>query len=109
MKNSKQPAIKFQQHLIFAVEEAAGASTDQSNYTLLLEKPTMQVDGNLIETFKYRLENYLKLVRVQNSVLQGKPDLTDLENIRTGAAVDLCNAVCDLWRTFTSSSNKFRT
>jgi hypothetical protein len=108
MKNSRQSIIKFRQYLIFAIKEVAGASLkpdnskDQGNYDLLFATDDMQDNGNVRGNFKNRLENYLEIVRIRSTMLQGEPDSADLEKVRTDAAVDLSNSLDDLWRSFIS-------
>jgi hypothetical protein len=104
MVNSKKSIIKFQQILIFAVNEVAvallkpGVSNDKSESIMLSPIITVQVSGDARENFKNRLENYLRIIRVQSNVLKDEPDLTAIKKTQQDAAVDLCASVDDLWR-----------
>lgn len=104
MVNSKKSIIKFQQILIFAVNEVAvaslkpGVSKEDSERIVLSPITTVQVAGNARENFKNRLENYLRIIRVQSNVLKDEPDLTVIKMTQQDAAVDLCASVDDLWR-----------
>lgn len=108
MENNRRSTINFRQYLILAINEVAGASLkpdnskDKCDCDLLFASDFAQVDRNVNEIFKNKLDNYLQLVRSRNSVLQGELIWTDLEKIRIDAAVDLCNSMDDLWRSFIS-------